>query len=167
MEIAWVLLAWLESIYSWNQLTLSSIPVNLPLKWAIQWLIPLLVLYFRCWTILLRRNKACFQWKRKKLLSIRIAEKLGRWFLAAHERGYWLAPRNALRQYSYRLEVRPRSTSNEFLSRVINRLSQIIIINLADYSSDTTCDLSTVKRRDWTRHEHYNMLYMWRIHYWV
>ena len=26
----------------------------------------------------LRRNKACFEWKRKKLLSIRIAEKPGR-----------------------------------------------------------------------------------------
>ena len=115
-----------------------------------------------------------FPMEEKKLLSIRIAEKQGRWFLAAHERGYWLAPRTALWQFfeimldnSYRLGVRPRSTSNEFPSQVINRLSQIIIINLADYSSDTICDLSTVKRRDWTRHEHYNMLYMWRIHNWV
>ena len=31
----------------------------------------------------------------------------------------------------------------------------------------TICDLPTVKQRDWTRHEHYNMLYMWRIHFWV
>ena len=31
----------------------------------------------------------------------------------------------------------------------------------------TICDLPTVKQRDWTRHEHYNMLYMWRIHFLV
>lgn len=86
-------LPWLENIYSWNQLTLSSIPVNLLLKWAIQQILSLLVLYLRCWSTLLRRNKACFHWKREKLLPIRIAEKPGRLFLAALERE---APRTAL-----------------------------------------------------------------------
>ena len=36
--------------------------------------------------------------------------------------------------------------------------------NMADYSGNAICDLSTLKRRDWTRHEHYYMLCMWRIY---
>ena len=47
-------------------------------------------------------------------------------------------------------------------------LSEIVgYCNMADYSCTNICDLPTVKRRDWTRHEHYNMFYMWRIHCWV
>ena len=46
---------------------------------------------------------------------------------------------------SYQREVRARSTSDEFVSYA----------NIADHFSDTNCDLLTVKRRDWTRHEHY------------
>ena len=47
-------------------------------------------------------------------------------------------------------------------------LSEIVgYCNMADYSCNNICDLPTVKRRDWTRHEHYNMFHMWRIHCWV
>ena len=54
---------------------------------------------------------------------------------------------------SYRLGGRPpdpRSTSNEF---------RVVFCNMADYCSNTICYLPTVKRRDWNRHEHYNMAY--------
>ena len=44
-------------------------------------------------------------------------------------------------------------------------LSEIVDdCNMVNYSSNTICDLPTFKRRDCTRHVHYNMLYMWRIH---
>ena len=47
-------------------------------------------------------------------------------------------------------------------------LSEIVgYCNMADYSWNTICDWLTVKRCDWTRHEHYNILSMWRIHCWV
>ena len=56
--------------------------------------------------------------------------------------------------------------SNECPSRVIIGNCRLLP-NMAHYSGNTICDLPTVKRRDWTRHEHYNILHMWSIHCWV
>ena len=54
------------------------------------------------------------------------------------------------RNSSYRLELHPRSTSNEF---------RVGYCKMVDYCGNTICYLSLVERRDWNRHEHYNMLY--------
>ena len=69
---------------------------------------------------------------------------------------------NLMLTRSYRPEVRPRSTGNEFPSRVI--IKNYRRLQYGELSSNTICDLPTFKRRDCTRHVHYNMLYMWRIY---
>ena len=58
---------------------------------------------------------------------------------------------------SYKPEVCPKSTSDEFLSRVIENCRLFQYGGLFRFYQQP-------KRRDWTRHEHCYMLYMWWIH---
>ena len=58
---------------------------------------------------------------------------------------------------SYKPEVYPKSTSDEFLSRVIENCRLFQYGGLFRFYQQP-------KRRDWTRHEHCYMLYMWWIH---
>ena len=59
------------------------------------------------------------------------------------------------------LEVRSSSTGDDFPSRAIIGNCRLVPI------WPTIPVLPTVWRRDWTRHKHYYMLYMWWIHCWV